>query len=360
MTANAAVDPEKAIPAGFALVVQDVRGTGRSEGEFDPFVDEAADGYDSIEWVAAQEWCNGAVMLSGRSYVGATQWLAAAEQPPSLKAIAPVITGSNYFHGWVYQGGAFQLGFNLFWVNLMNGMRRQESSFTIQALHLPVKEPPLVDEGEAGRFYKRWLEHSTDDDYWRGLSINQRYEQVQVPALNVGGWYDVFLGGTLENYRGCGVAADRRARGCTGTRGTRGRRSPSPCFDGADTVDLDAEQLAFFADPSAGPRVRLFVMGTNVWRDEEDWPLARAVETPWYLRAGRGAVARGAGRGGAGRVRLRPGRARADAGRADVAAGPDAEHELRAGGPARGREARRRARLLLGAAGRATTRSPGR
>src|SRR3954452_3048473 len=155
VTANAAVDPEKAIPAGFALVVQDVRGTGRSEGEFDPFVDEAADGFDSIAWVAEQEWCNGEVVLSGRSYVGATQWLAAAEQPPALKAIAPVITGSDYFHGWVYQGGAFQLGFNLFWVNLMSKRNRRESSFTVQVAHLPIKEPPLIDEGEAGRFYKR-------------------------------------------------------------------------------------------------------------------------------------------------------------------------------------------------------------
>src|SRR3982750_1998760 len=77
-------------------------------------------------------------------YVGATQWLAAGEQPPALKAIAPVITGSNYFHGWVYQGGAFQLGFNLFWVNLMSRRRRRDSSFDMQALHLPIKEPPLT------------------------------------------------------------------------------------------------------------------------------------------------------------------------------------------------------------------------
>jgi putative CocE/NonD family hydrolase len=285
VTANAAVDPEKAVPAGYALVVQDVRGTGRSEGEFDPFVSEAADGFDSIAWVAEQEWCDGSVFLSGRSYVGATQWLAAAQQPPALRAIAPVITGSNYFHGWVYQGGAFQLGFNLFWINLMNGLKRQESSFTIQALHLPISEPPLIDEGEAGRFYKRWLEHSTDDDYWRGLSINRRYEQVTVPALNVGGWYDVFLGGTLENFRGAG------SRLIVGpwVHGNAWNTWPTesfPAFDGKDAVDLDAEQLAFFADPDAGPRVRIFVMGTNVWRDEENWPLARAVDTPWFLHAG--------------------------------------------------------------------------
>ncbi len=83
----------------------------------------------------------------------------------------------------------------------MSRRRRRDSSFTIQVAHLPITEPPQIDEGEAGLFYKRWLSHSTDDGYWQGLSINQRYEKVDVPALNIGGWYDVFLGGTLENFR---------------------------------------------------------------------------------------------------------------------------------------------------------------
>jgi putative CocE/NonD family hydrolase len=283
MTANAAVDPDKAVAAGYALVVQDVRGISPSEGEFEPFFNEALDGYDAIEWVAAQDWCSGDVYLSGRSYVGATQWLAATEQPPSLRAIAPMITGSNYFHGWVYQGGAFQLGFNLFWVNLMSRRRRRDSSFEIQTLHLPMTEPPLIDEAEAGRFYLEWLRHSTDDEYWQALSINQRYSAVTVPALNVGGWYDVFLGGTLENYCGAGsrlIVGPWVHGNAWGTWPTE-----KSAFGDADAIDLDAEQLAFFDDPAAGPRVRLFVMGSNVWREEEDWPLARAQPTPWYLRA---------------------------------------------------------------------------
>src|ERR1700755_3662314 len=105
MTAFAALSPERAVAAGYALVVQDVRGIAPSEGAFDPCFAEGEDGFDSIAWVAEQAWCDGNVMLSGRSYVGATQWLAALEQPPALRALAPVITGSNFFHGWVYQGG---------------------------------------------------------------------------------------------------------------------------------------------------------------------------------------------------------------------------------------------------------------
>src|SRR3954454_21787550 len=103
------IDPELATEAGFAVVCQDVRGQYGSEGDFYSFVHEGADGYDTVEWAAAQPWSTGAVGMVGRSYAGACQWLAAAERPPHLRAIAPVVTGSDFFEGWIYQGGAFQL-----------------------------------------------------------------------------------------------------------------------------------------------------------------------------------------------------------------------------------------------------------
>jgi len=302
LTPAAAIDPERAVEAGFALVCQDVRGVHGSEGDFTPFVSEGPDGYDSVEWIAAQPWCTGAVGMAGRSYAGAVQWLAAVERPPHLKAIAPVVTGSDYYHGWVYQGGAFQLGFNLFWVHIMAGRRRRDS-LTLQFEHLPLKDPPLLDEHEAGAFYREWLSHPTDDAYWRSLSINRRYERPQAPALNVGGWYDVFLGGTLENYmslrrRGVSQAVRDGTRLVVGpwAHGSAYGEYPDQrfdAFDGADAFDLGGEQLRFFAahlgdDPAAldAPPVRLFVMGANRWRDEDDWPLARARHTPWYLRGG--------------------------------------------------------------------------
>jgi putative CocE/NonD family hydrolase len=303
LTPHAALDPERVVEAGLALVVQDVRGVHESDGDFKPFFHESADGYDTVEWTAAQPWCDGAVGMAGRSYCGATQWLAAAERPPALRAIAPVVIGSNFFHGWVYQGGAFQLGFNLFWVHMMSGRKRRDS-LSMQFEHLPLKEPPLLDEEVAGEFYRDWLSHSTDDAYWQQLAINRRYERTQVPAFIVGGWYDVFLGGTLENFAGL------RARGGsevarTGTRlligpwahgsayGTYPDQSFAQ-FEGVDKIDVEAEQLRFFAAHLAGgappeaPPVRLFVMGANRWRDEDGWPLARARDTNFYLRAGGG------------------------------------------------------------------------
>jgi hypothetical protein len=199
LTPVAAIDPERLVAAGIALVCQDVRGQHSSSGDFYPFVSEGPDGYDTVEWIAAQQWCTGAVGMAGRSYTAATQWLAAAEAPAALRAIAPVVTGSDYYKGWIFQGGAFQLGFNLFWVHLMTAPR-DRVSLAEQYRHLPLTSPPLLARSEAGRFYRDWLAHPTDDDYWRSLAINRRYAGIEVPALNIGGWYDLFLAGTLENF----------------------------------------------------------------------------------------------------------------------------------------------------------------
>jgi putative CocE/NonD family hydrolase len=296
----AGIEPEAGVAAGYAVVCQDVRGQYGSDGEFYTFVGEGKDGFDTIEWVAAQPWCDGAVGMVGRSYGATCQWLAASERPPHLKAICPVVTGSDFFRGWVYQGGAFQLGFNLFWVWMMSDKRRAAKPEELFH-HLPLRTVPLADPKWA-RFYFDWLDHPTDDEYWRALSINRRYPQIEVPALNVGGWYDVFLGGTLENFTGMrseGGSASAR----TGQRlvvgpwahGSTYGPFPDHSFDlfaSADAIDFLGLQLRFFdhhlrstAVADEAP-VRIFVMGENRWRAEDDWPLARAHATPWYLRSG--------------------------------------------------------------------------
>jgi putative CocE/NonD family hydrolase len=296
------IDPERAVGAGIALVCMDVRGQHGSDGEFYPFRAEGGDGYDSVEWVGAQPWCSGAVAMAGRSYTAAAQWLAAAAQPRHLRAIAPVVVGSNYFDCWVYQGGAFQLGFNLFWVQIMAGRGQRRVRMEEQYRHLPLGEASLVADSPSGRFYRDWLEHPVLDDYWRELSIDASYGEVLVPALNIGGWYDIFLGGTLENYtRLRREGGSELAR--TGTRllvgpwahGSTYGAYPDHSFDAFsphDGVDLQTAQLDFLgeqlsaaacAEPPAP--VRIFVMGVNRWRDEQDWPLARAVYERWFLHS---------------------------------------------------------------------------
>jgi putative CocE/NonD family hydrolase len=297
----AAIEPERVGEAGLALVCQDVRGRFGSDGEFYTFFDDGPDSFDTVEWAAAQRWCDGSVGMVGRSYAAAVQWLGAAERPPHLNAISPIVTGSDYYQGWLYEGGAFQFGFNVFWIWLMSRPRELGSLERIYR-HLPLRTLPIEDLAWA-RLYAHWLAHSTNDHYWRSLSINRRYEQIGAPALIVGGWYDVFVRGTLENYMGMRSRAGSEAARA-GTRLVVGpwahgsTYGPYPdhsfeLFAPADAIDVSALQLRFFARHLLGddngldaePPVRIFVMGENRWRDEDDWPLARARENRWYLRA---------------------------------------------------------------------------
>jgi putative CocE/NonD family hydrolase len=307
----AAIEPERVVEAGFALVCQDVRGRYGSDGEFYTFFSDGPDTFDTVEWTASQPWCDGAVGMAGRSYAAAVQWLGAAEQPPHLLAISPIVTGSDYYRGWIYEGGAFQFGFNVFWIWLMSNPRGVGELAEVYR-HLPLRTLPIGDLDWA-RLYAHWLAHCTDDHYWRSLSINRRYELIRVPALIVGGWYDVFLRGTLENYvgmrlRGGSEAARRGQRLVLGPWAHGSTYGPYPDhsfpqFERADALDVADLQLRFFeqwlrGEPDGvddGPPVRIFVMGENRWRDEDEWPLVRTRHTVWYLRADRRLTMEGPG-----------------------------------------------------------------
>ncbi|MGA2928124.1 MAG: CocE/NonD family hydrolase, partial [Solirubrobacteraceae bacterium] len=272
-----------------------------SDGEFYPLVAEAHDGYDTVQWAAAQPWCDGKVVMAGRSYSGAAQWLAAAQQPPALAALSPVATGSNYYDGWIYQGGAFQLGFNLFWAQMMTAPR-MKTSLGEQFRHLPIDAPPLLEGVQSAQFYRDWLAHPTEDEFWDEVRIDRLYGSVTVPAFNIGGWYDLLLKGTLENYRRLRAeGASERARSQTRlligpwAHGSTYGAYPDhsfPEFGGVDKIDLAQLQLEFFTQqledraPDLTEPVRIFVMGTNRWRDETEWPPIRARAERWFLRAG--------------------------------------------------------------------------
>jgi uncharacterized protein len=321
------LDPLRAVGEGYAVVIQDVRGRFRSEGEFTPFYQEIDDGFDTVEWCAAQPWSSGAVGMYGGSYVGAVQWLAAIAQPPHLKCIVPMITASDYYEGWTYQGGALQWGFMVGWVlpfltsaDLFRhrehgadfeGQRDQLADLVDRlpqtAEVLPLTSLPLV--GEHSRYFLDWLAHSSRDDFWRAISIQDRYQTIGVPALNVSGWYDIFQDGTLRNFAGVRQSgATREAR--EGSRLLMGPWSHAvPTSNQVGTVDfgvrssqhltvlkfdLDGQILRFCDHWLKGldnglsdePPVRLFVMGENVWRTEHEWPLARAASTTYYLHSG--------------------------------------------------------------------------
>lgn len=315
-------DPLRATAAGYVFVICDTRGRFASDGVFTPFVHEAEDGYDTVEWVAAQAWSNGAVGMIGGSYVGYTQWMAASTEPPHLRAIAPVVTTSDLHDGWVGEGGASSLWFNLSWLLAALGpdvVARRAPGDTARAArltdtidhiagHLPALPgavDPALDDALVGDLYRTWLAHPERDAYWRALSPREAHSRIRVPAFNVAGWYDVFVGGSLENYTGM------RANGATETAREGQRLVVGPWRHGEPSladpagevvfgigssaigIDLAGLQLRFFdrwlkgiqPSPADDPAVRLFVMGENRWRDEAEWPLARAVVTDHYLRS---------------------------------------------------------------------------
>ena len=300
--------------AGYAVVVQDCRGTWRAEGEFSPYFQEAADGVDTIAWAASQPWSSGVVGTMGASYYGATQWLAAMESPPALKAMAPFITTDQYYEKWTYQGGAFQLGFILQWASatfaVADGVRRlmlgeagpsvvgaaiaNADAVPARYWHTPIAELPALN-GLAS-YVDDWLEHPAYDDYWRAIAPCERYAQVTVPALNFGGWYDLFLGGTLANYAAMKGRTQQRLVIGPWVHGYNGgvyaeRNFGLMAHDGV--ADVTAEQIRWFDHHLKGTDngvrgdkpLKLFVMGPDTWREEDDWPLPDTDWQGWHLHS---------------------------------------------------------------------------
>lgn len=318
------LDPVQAARKGFMVVVQDTRGRFTSEGEWMPLTYEREDGYDTVEWAAKLPGSNGHVGMYGASYFGNTQWMAAVEQPPSLGAIVPAVTWSDPLDGLFARGGAVELGVTPLWTLVMGAahllrlpLSEQERSERLQALIDDIDALPRegywslpVHDLEVLRRY-RFPELGTlrtldDPSVAAASTIAGHYERVNAASFHIGGWYDIFTQGVLDGYAAM-AALGRPARLVMGPWthsypysdpigelcfGMRSDRFAPSYGDG----DLRDAQLAWLArhlksgstsnaDAEQAP-VRIFVMGRNVWRDEQAWPLARARSERWFLEAG--------------------------------------------------------------------------
>ena len=303
----------KAAARGYAVIVQDVRGRYTSEGEWYPFKNESNDGFDTVEWAAALPYSNGKIGMFGGSYVGATQMLTAIAHPPHLAGICPVVTASNYHDGWTYQGGAFEQWFNESWTsglaqdtlnrlvhkntNALNGM------WKLPLTGYPLFELPQASDPDLTRslapYFLDWLAHPNYDAYWKRVSIEEHFADIQVPILTIAAWYDIFLGGSLRNYTGVklhgGNDAARQGQRLLVTIGGHagsGRKIGDVDFGVAAEFEEDDATLDWYdylfkksSNQFASKPVRIFVMGANQWRDEEDWPLSRARETKYFLHS---------------------------------------------------------------------------
>ncbi|WP_235503615.1 CocE/NonD family hydrolase [Aeromicrobium sp. Root344] len=305
---------------GYVVIHQDTRGRFASEGDWMPWEHERADGFDSVAWAADLPYSTGDVGMIGGSYTGSTQWSAAIAGAPALRAIAPMVTWRDPLDGLFQRGGALELGLSVPWT-LLTG-----------AAHLP-RQHEGEDLAAASRTLLSDFDELASRAYWElpsgAMPAIARYAgpdlgservlkephtvefsriagqdaEVNVPSLNFAGWYDIFLQGSLDNYEAMaakGVPAQLVvgpwshesisgvALGKTGDVNFGLTSSPMMVQGHTNTTELQLGWFDRWLKPSDSGEldqlpVKIFVMGKNVWRDESEWPLGRAVETPWYL-----------------------------------------------------------------------------
>lgn len=326
----------KAVERGYAVVMVDVRGRYGSEGEYLAYQQEGKDGYDTIEWAAAQPWSNGAVGTFGLSYPGAVQWLAAIERPPHLKAMVPAMTFStptNFF----YSGGVFDMSWiGWIWTNIApdirvkknlpgprtgQGARRTYAQLREKFLtYLPLSD--LQELKDVAPWYFEWMKHPPGDPWWDWAELRNKYDRTgDVAVLNFSGWYDEAYGpeGATTNFNGLRAARKNQKDARTslvlgpwvhGVPGPGDRVAGERDFGPDSVIDYDAMILDWMdryvkgqspdcsgatkpatrvvkpdavARPTCGQPVRYFVVGPNEWREAAAWPIPDTVSTSYFL-----------------------------------------------------------------------------
>jgi putative CocE/NonD family hydrolase len=280
---------------GYVVVVQDVRGRYRSGGIFEPINQEIGDGDDTLNWIARQPWSDGGVGMYGGSYLGIAQWKAAMTQNPHLKAIFPYVSGDDDYRDRYYStGGAMKIGHRLLWfAENMRAPRFVPPDFKSYVGAQPVRSADLAATGHRLDAWRTVADHPSYDGFWKATSVREHLKDIHIPVYSVGGWYDNYVESDLD-------AFSIRHKHNPDDRIMIGPWSHvfSATFAKVDfgkdaLVPLRPEQLRWFDRwlknipvPESTHPVRLFVMGVNQWREEDEWPLARARDVKYYLGPG--------------------------------------------------------------------------
>jgi putative CocE/NonD family hydrolase len=283
------------VQRGYAVVIQDVRGRYASGGAFDPLRQETNDGEDTLKWIARQPWSNQRVGMMGGSYLGIVQWKAALVNSPYLKAIFPAVSGcDDYFDRFYSRGGAFKIGQRLEWMSEnLRPPGNPKPDFNLFVRHVPLRTADGAATGRRIGFYQEALDHPAYDAFWKSVSTRARLDRVRVPVFAAGGWYDNFVQSDLEAFH---ILREkhRTVRIIVGPwPHNASYQFPGVDFGPLARAPLRKYQLEWFdhwlkdegTAAVKNPPVRIFVMGANRWRDEEEWPLRRARPTPFYLAA---------------------------------------------------------------------------
>jgi uncharacterized protein len=288
---------------GYIVVVQGTRGRYDSGGDFYPLRHERQDGIDTLQWLARQPWFDGRLGMWGGSVFGHTQWAVADQTEPAPTALL-IHIASTSFREMFHAGGAFALESALYWAARSGGRVDVDPSYA--ALQRGFDGFPVIeaDDRAVGNvaFFDDWLLHREADAYWAAIDGQGRARTLTAPVLLMAGWYDPFLPTQLRDFvtirREAGPRVAERSRLIIGpwTHADTVRFPDGSTTDPYRRASL-APSLPWFdhhlmgspPDASLASPVRIYVMGENVWRGEQEWPPARAQYTPFYLRGGGGA-----------------------------------------------------------------------
>lgn len=290
---------------GYVYVVQDVRGRFGSPGVWEPFLNEAADGYDSIEWLAAQPWSSGKIGMIGASYLGWVQWWAAAQKPPHLVTIIPNVAPPDPFYNVPYEYGAFFLYGSMFWAQIVQSnatadisgktlLNTLDKKYTQVLKSLPVIDLDKSVMGKENPYWRRWIQHPSNDDYWARANFLDKLKTVNLPVFHQSGWFDGDGIGTKLNYL---RMASHNAPNQKLVVGPWPHSDQSSRFlfgkdFGPDALmDLDRAYVRWFDHWLKGvdngiekePLVSLFAMGSNKWFHGAAYPLPQTKFEKWYL-----------------------------------------------------------------------------
>lgn len=301
--------------AEYVVAVQDVRGRWASPGEWEPFLHEGEDGFDTIEWLGTQEWSSGKVGMVGGSYSGTAQFAAAVQRPPHLATIVPNVTPAMPFDNIPRDGGAFALGWALRWTDIVeNAQTGRELQAKLQRsivedwseplAGLPVIELDRTVVGREVPYFRDWVRLAPGDDYWDPISYLPALESLDIPVFLQSGWFDPGTRGARLAFEHLTRGDNRHIRLVLGpwAHGDRGTRDLNGVDMGAAAErDLMAEYRGWFdfwlktdvSDAPNVPGVELYVMGSNHWLSGDRYPLEGTSYRALYLASSSGQRASG-------------------------------------------------------------------
>jgi len=286
---------------GYVFIVQDCRGKFDSDGDYYPYINEAADGHDTIEWAGTQPWSTGRVGMYGFSYWGSTQWLPAPMGSKYLKALVPIMTGQNLYRRWIYNG-IFRINDVLIW-HYENAKKQARPAEGID-WNKAVRHLPLISADDALGAdipsYNDWIQHPVPGPYWERISVEGKVPAIKTPALIIDGWYDYYLDLAVEDFnRMKNQGGSDEARQSMLLIGpwthTSKSKFASMNFGKQASFMKQIKTILRWYDYwlkgvkngilEEGP-VSIFVMGANRWEKADTWPPSGAKLLKYYLRGG--------------------------------------------------------------------------